>query len=901
MKIKRILSALLVLAMLLGMCVYVIGADDELPFKDVTKSDWAYESVKYVTDNGLMNGTGGGSFTPKANLTRSMVITVLYRMEGSPTVSFKTEDYLDVPEGQFYSEATAWAFENGIITGTSTDEWGIPMISPNRDITRQELATMFVRYASYKHVKLTNNGDLSAFTDNGKVASWAADAMKWAVSVELIKGTGDGKTLSPEGKATREQFATIIHRYCIKEFDYELFYGEPMPLHSYTELPYPTVEDADFYVAVDGSDNNPGTKDKPFATFEKARDAVRELKKTKKTAIKVAFKAGDYGTLDNIKFTAEDGGTEAAPITYCKYGDGDVVFTNGIKISADRFKPVDESDYYLLGKVDTSKIYKADLKGIVDKLEDNNVIFSETAPCYEARIPNKNSIGVDTFYFDLTTVYNEKESILIQNQLVKVIEGLRTTEGMKVSGFLRYGWLLDTFLVKNYDVATKVLTFDFENTVIHNGYEISSGHVLAYEERFDDTVYFHNLSDQIDFEGEYWFDTDTKTLYMYDPAGDYHISTGGTFMYVAPGADYLNFIGLDFSTCTEIGIELAADHLTFDRCSVSNIGGNAAIGTVFRDGNESGSRFTSIINSEFYNFVNMGIDIEASYENYRMLIPSENVIENNYFHDFGTPQYMSKAVMLHWNVGTKIAHNEFTRGTESAIVWEYCCDMAIEYNVFDDLMRSCQDRGVIYCYCQITNRSNMIRYNLFKNTRNATQVHSIYFDGSWGQEVYNNIFYNSGSCNVLFNEGRDNMACNNIMIGDDVTPFIGHWGFPDCQNGGNYDDSEAFRYIKALPARGTAMGDLWYSRWPVMYEYSFDPADLGKYECIFTPVNHVKNNTLIGATIKDEILLRFGDLENNVTYAMTDDVGFVCPATGDYRVTDGSAMPDVQFEKIGRY
>jgi len=86
-----------------------------------------------------------------------------------------------------------------------------------------------------------------------------------------------------------------------------------------------------------------------------------------------------------------------------------------------------------------------------------------------------------------------------------------------------------------------------------------------------------------------------------------------------------------------------------------------------------------------------------------------------------------------------------------------------------------------------------------------------------------------------------------------------------------------------------------------MYEYSFDPADLGKYECIFTPVNHVKNNAIIGATIKDEILLRFGDLKNNVSYEMTDDVGFACPATGDYRVTDGSAMPDVQFEKIGRY
>ena len=210
---------LLAVMMLLG--TFTAGmtvSAENTTYYDVTEDMWAYGDIVYVTENGLMNGTGGGSFTPKANLTRSMVITVLYRMEGSPKVSFKVEDYLDVPEDQFYSDATAWAYKNGIITGTSTDEWGIPTISPSRDITRQELTTMFVRYAGYKHVKLDYSIDLGAFTDSGKVASWASDAMKWAVDVGLIRGTGDGTTLSPEGKATREQFATIIHRYCEAEF-----------------------------------------------------------------------------------------------------------------------------------------------------------------------------------------------------------------------------------------------------------------------------------------------------------------------------------------------------------------------------------------------------------------------------------------------------------------------------------------------------------------------------------------------------------------------------------------------------------------------------------------------------------------------------------------------------------
>ncbi len=898
--LTKLISLVLAAVMMLSAMAMFVAAEEEPLFSDVKTTDWAYDGIKFATEKGLMNGTGGGKFSPQGKLTRGMVITVLYRLEGSPAVKFDEADFLDVPAGMYYSNAASWAVKNEVVTGTSTDIWGTPAVSPDRNITRQELATLFVRFANYRHVKMNEGGSLDSFEDKAKVASWATDAMKWATAAGLINGTGNGKTLSPEGDATREQFATIIQRYCEAKFDYEIFYAEPKPLHGYTEPEYPLVDGADFYVAVDGDDKNPGTLEAPFATFEKARDAVRELKKTKKGEIKVAFKAGNYGTLDNVTFTAEDGGTADAPITYCKYGDGPVVFTNGIKIEESAFKPVTESDYYLLGSVDTSKVYKTDLKGIIDKLEDNNILFSETAPCYEARIPNKSTLGVDKFYTDVTTTYNEKESILLQSYLPGIVEKFRTVEGMKVSGLLRYGWLLDTFLVKSYNPDTDILTFDFENTTIHNGYDIEDGHVLAYEDRFDDTVYFHNLSDQIDFEGEYWFDPNTKVLYVYEPKGDYHISTGGTFMYIAPGAEYLQFIGLDFSTSTGNGIEIAADHLTFDRCSVSNIAGDGAVVTVFRDGNEGGTRFTTIKNSEFYNFVNMGLDIEASYENYKMLKPSENVIENNYFHDFGSPQFMSKAIMLHWNVGTKIANNEFKAGTESAIVWEYCCDMAIEYNVFEDLMRSSTDRGVLYCFGQITNRSNAIRYNLFKNTRNATQVHSIYFDGSWGQDVYNNLFYNSASCNILFNEGRDNTATSNVMIGN-VTPFIAHWGFSDCQNGGNYDDSLAFRYVKAIPARGTVQGDLWYSRWPVMYEYSFDPADLGKYECIFTPVNHVKKNALIGSKLTDKVLLQYGDLDGNAEYKLTDDVGFVCPALGDYRVKDGASVDSVQFEKIGRY
>ena len=207
--------------------------------------------------------------------------------------------------GNLGYDAVMWAGQNNIVNGTGTNEWGEYYFSPDRSITRQELATMFVRYANRKYIVTETDATLDKYTDKAEVDSWAADALKWATDIELIKGTGSGDTLSPKGKATREQFATIMYRFCEQsEFEYKHNLSEPEPLSTYTEQPYPLVDDADVYVAVDGNDKNPGTKEKPLATFDGARLKVRELKKTAKDEIVVAFMAGEYGSLNNVTFTA---------------------------------------------------------------------------------------------------------------------------------------------------------------------------------------------------------------------------------------------------------------------------------------------------------------------------------------------------------------------------------------------------------------------------------------------------------------------------------------------------------------------------------------------------------------------------------------------------------------------
>ncbi|MBR4933203.1 MAG: S-layer homology domain-containing protein, partial [Clostridia bacterium] len=599
--------------------------------------EWYYDAVAYTYGMGLMNGTGDGTkFSPSMNLTRGMVVTVLYRNYGAPEVH-ALNPFADVKEDAYYGAAAVWAYHSKVVTGTGEDEWGDPLFSPDRNITRQELATMIGRYAAFCHVDTTKNtADIAVFPDSGKVASWAADTVKWAAGTGIItgKGTGSSATLSPEDLATRAEFATIIKRFNDKddarEFTYKLAYTEPMPKSSYTEPTYEPCDDADVFVSVDGVDTNPGTKDKPLATFEGARNKVRELKKTATDEIVVAFMAGNYGTLDNITFTAEDSGTSDVPVTYRAYGDGDVIFQNGVSISESEFVKVDESDYYLLGNVDKSKVYKADLSEKIESFTSSSILFSETGICHEARVPNKGSGSIENAYWNVTTTYNERESILLQSYLPGKLEELRTIEGMKVTGMLRTGWLVDTFPVKSYDKDTKVLTFDFDDpSAFGNGYTLDH-FVLAFEGRMDDYLYFHNLSDQIDAEGEYWFDQSTKTLYMYDPKGDYYISESGKFMSIYTGAEYLSFVGLDFIATTDSAIELDSSHITFDDCKIGNVAGHAAIYSI----GEHPVCFITIKNCEIYNFVDTGIEIDSDKPNRESLEPTGIVIENNYFHDF---------------------------------------------------------------------------------------------------------------------------------------------------------------------------------------------------------------------------------------------------------------------------
>ena len=177
----------------------------KLPFTDVRESDWFYEDVAFAYENGLFAGTSDTTFSPNASMTRAMLVTVLYRLEGQPAVNGRS-GFSDVQYNGYYEDAVTWAADNGIVNGTSTT-----MFSPNANVTREQMAAILYRYAQYKKYNTAASSGLNGFTDHASVSGYAAASLEWAVAEKLVNGSA-GK-LMPTGNATRAQVAAILHRF----------------------------------------------------------------------------------------------------------------------------------------------------------------------------------------------------------------------------------------------------------------------------------------------------------------------------------------------------------------------------------------------------------------------------------------------------------------------------------------------------------------------------------------------------------------------------------------------------------------------------------------------------------------------------------------------------------------
>ncbi len=202
--LKRMAAFLTALILCLGLSVTASAAESDTGFSDVDAGDWYAEAAAYCRDNGLMAGTGETTFSPGTPMTRGMLVTVLYRLAGSPSLENENLGYpfADVPGDSWYADGVYWARLNGVVSGYSDSAFG-----PNDPLTREQLATILWRYAESPAV-----AGSASFADESDIASWAASAVDWAQESGYINGVG-GNRFDPDGTATRAQVAVILMRY----------------------------------------------------------------------------------------------------------------------------------------------------------------------------------------------------------------------------------------------------------------------------------------------------------------------------------------------------------------------------------------------------------------------------------------------------------------------------------------------------------------------------------------------------------------------------------------------------------------------------------------------------------------------------------------------------------------
>ena len=178
----------------------------DLPFTDVAEGIWYEDAVRYVYENKLMAGTGSDTFGPDLATSRGMIVTILYRMAGSPAVG--ACGFTDVAAGQYYTSAIAWAAEKGVVSG-----YGGGLFGPDDPITREQMTLILQGYARLSGKDVSARADLSAYTDAGEISGYAQESMSWARAVGLVNGTGE-TTLTPSGTATRAQAAVLFQGFC---------------------------------------------------------------------------------------------------------------------------------------------------------------------------------------------------------------------------------------------------------------------------------------------------------------------------------------------------------------------------------------------------------------------------------------------------------------------------------------------------------------------------------------------------------------------------------------------------------------------------------------------------------------------------------------------------------------
>lgn len=713
--------------------------------------------------------------------------------------------------------------------------------------------------------------------------------------------------------------------------------GAPAPVHLSVPEVHPMVFlPGDFYVSTDGSDANPGSVDRPFATIEKARDEIRQIIAAGALpagGITVCVKGGEYH-LESLLFDSRDSGLEGSPVTYRAYGDAPVVLNGGITLDAQSFRPVsgtakdrlcltatskvvetdltaygltaaDWGKLYAIGAFNTAYKYDGDTSG-----PDRCELFFNDARMTLARYPNGETYLKTGEIIDLGDCaeyppqnYNPAWAEM-RNPRGGTFKTDRTTNSrIKKWTTLDDVWMFGYFYWDWADASTPLASADTVNSTV------TAGQASLYAYKEDAPYFFYNVFEELDAPGEWYLDRATGTLYLYPPAGmdnaDIALSVSTENIIKTDGADFIRFEGFEIKGTRGDAVSISGNGCAVNNCVISNCAGSGIIingtGNIAR-GNE---------------IKKMGKGgIKLSGGDRTTLTHGDNIADNNHIHDYGEIYKTYQAGVTLNGVGNICSHNEIHDAPHLAVIYGGN-DQLIEYNLIYDVVKQSSDAGAIYAGRDWTAYGDVVRYNCIRDIGSGEfRPDGIYFDDALsGQSAYGNILVNIPKNGFMLGGGRDLYVCNNIIINAGTAIRYDDRAREGVVSNGWFRghvsslDGGLWKYLLDSPYQT----ELWKSRYPQLSLVTHDFGDVDNPYFAPNPAfSLIKNNIIADRSGNvgqiNDAAYRFSTVENNPAWLLIFNPGFVDFKNGDYRLMDDApayqkldGFEQIPFEEIGRY
>ena len=636
----------------------------------------------------------------------------------------------------------------------------------------------------------------------------------------------------------------------------------------------------DFHVAPTGDDRNPGNKLKPFATLERARDAIRVLKKAgglPKGGVTVWVRGGIYTIASTLELTADDSGAKDAPIVYRVFEGEDARLVGGKEIAF--FEPV--RDPKILRRLDEGcrdKILQADLKarGITDfgritargfRWDPHPAgleLFFQDKPMTLARWPNGD-------WAEIAEVPAGK------NGGKFTYEGDRPKRWTEVNdvwvhGYWRYDWADSYNKVESIDTETREIVIQEPQSI--------------YGYRASQRYYALNILEELDEAGEWYLDRKTGILYFWPPSP---LNKGKTFVSLLEepvvalrDVSYVTLRSFIIECSRGNGVEITGGfHNTIAGCTIRNIG-NAAICV-------SGGRENGVVACDLYEIGDGGIILDGG--DRLTLTPAGNYAKNNHIHDFGRLVRTYQPAIAISGVGNRVSHNLIHNSPHIGI-WLHGNEHIIEFNDIHHVCLETTDVGAFYMGRDLTERGNIVRHNYFHELPKGGR-HSIYLDDfAGGTTVYGNVFYDTDEA-IYINSGRGNIIKNNIFVSCAPAVFI--WDSRGAKFWFDGTDTTLTDRLEAVNYKQPP----YILRYPILGTIMDDEPAAPKFNKI------VRNVCFRGYWLKTtkNLDVTILEIKDNLTEG---DPGFVDPAGKNFQLKDDSpaykfGFKRIPMEKIGLY